>query len=151
MVIFDPEISFAGKLWKLTLEYIFFYHYRAFCMLYVLIEITFQFYFLRYKVVLYICVCVYMYNLIHIRFRILYSFFWNFFTHYNLLYTFYVLPPFLFPPAICYSMSQPYGKVPNYIQFPLIKITWKILYSWTRIINSFKNISKMVCRNYSKW
>lgn len=89
MVIFYLEMSFTGKF---TLVY-FFYHYRTFCMLYILSEIIFQFDFLRYKIVIY----MYIYNLIlFVWFQILHLYFFlkHFFTRCNSLYIFfYLLPP----------------------------------------------------------
>lgn len=120
MVIFYLEMSFTGKF---TLVY-FFYHYRTFCMPYILSEIIFQFDFLRYKIVIY----MYIYNLIlFVWFQILHLYFFlkHFFTHCNSLYILFLSSFSPFPPDICFSMSLPYGKAPNYIQFPPSKITLK--------------------------
>lgn len=114
----------------------FFYRYRVLCMLYILSEITFSFYFWRYKIVRY------THNLILLWFQILYPsfvffFFKLFFTHYTPLYFFCLLPsPSHFPfVRLCHCHMGRDQIVSNFLP---VKLLWKISHSYTRGMNSFR-------------
>lgn len=118
MVIFWPRNVIY---WKIYIGVHFFYHHRTtFCMLYILSEITFQFYFFRYKIVIYMCI----YNSYGFKF-FTHTFFWNLFLPLLIHLILFLCSSFPFPPAIFFSMSLPYGKIPNCIQLPPSKVTLK--------------------------
>lgn len=148
VVIFWPRTVIYCKIVKSCLVYIF-YHYKAFCLLYILSEITFQFYFLRYKTLLYI----YLYT------PTICSYGFKFFTLFKKHFlpiiihsTFSISSSLPFPSCHFVIPCLSYGKVPNYIQFHPSKITLKNITWLDKNINLLKKKNlKLMCNSYSKW
>lgn len=113
-------------------------------MLYILSEITFQFYFWRYKIVTYthrICFSSYGFKF----FTPSPPFFKPFLTHYTSLYTSNVFFPPLPSSHLLVHVTAIWGRYQIISNFLPVKLLWKISYSYMRVINSFRKKHQSWC------